>query len=174
MYIPQDALLPNEFCLVFVKAIVAGLFQFPKGTERVSAVYAISSTQQFHKPVTTELQHCVQLDNSEQGKYMSFAVAQHDPSSICYQFQPLTGGFFQANSHYGILERDHFCILTILKYLATAFGYVVDDFESENDQAEMRDLKEIADAERISEETMESAATDSEGTCTPCYVVTSN
>ena len=37
MHIPQDALLPNETCFVFVKAIVAGLFQFPKGTEQVSA-----------------------------------------------------------------------------------------------------------------------------------------
>ena len=169
MHIPQDALLPNETCLVSVKAIVAGLFQFPEGTERVSAVYAISSSLPFNKPVMTELQHCVQLDNSEQGKYMSFAVAQHDPSSICYQFQPLAGGLFHANSHYGILEQDHFCILTILKYLAIAFGYVVDDSESEksaeDDQAEMGD--EHVEADKRSEE---SVATGSEGTCTPCYV----
>ena len=159
MHIPQDALLPNETCFVVVKAIVAGLFQFPEGTERVSAVYAISSTQQFHKAVTTELQHCVQLDNSEQEKYMSFAVAQHDPSLIRYQFQPLAGGLFQANSHYGILKREHFSHFTILKYL---LGYVIDDSESEksavDDQAEMGD--EHIEADKRSEE---SAATGSEG-----------
>ena len=159
MHIPQDALLPNETCLVSVKAIVAGLFQFPEGTERVSAVYAISSSLQFHKPVMTELQHCVQLDNSEQGKYMSFAVARHDLSSTQYlQFQPLAGGLFQANSHYGILERNHFCLLTTLKYL---LGYVVDDSESDklaedDDQAETGALE----AESRSEE---SAAAGSEG-----------
>ena len=120
MYIPQDALLPNEFCLVFVKAIVAGLFQFPKGTERVSAVYAISSTQQFHKPVTTELQHCVQLDNSEQGKYMSFAVAQLDLSSTHYKFQ-LSEGTFQPNSYFGTFEENQFLSLAtcIVKYSST-------------------------------------------------------
>ena len=107
MHIPQDALLPNETCLVSVKAIVAGLFQFPEGTERVSAVYAISSTQQFHKPVMTELQHCVQLDSSEQGKYMSIAVAQLDPSSTHCHFQ-LSEGTFQPNSYFGTFKENQF------------------------------------------------------------------
>ena len=122
MYIPQDALLPNETCLVFVKAIVAGLFQFPEGTERVSAVYAISSTQQFHKSVTTELQHCVQLDSSEQGKYMSFAIAQLDPSSIAThcKFQ-LSEGIFQPNSYFGTFKENQFLALVtcIIKYSST-------------------------------------------------------
>ena len=120
MHIPQDALLPNETCFVFIKAAVAGLFQFPKGTEQVSAVYAISSTQKFHKPVTTELQHCVQLDSSEQGKYMSFAVARLDPYSTHYKFQ-LSEGTFQPNSYFGTSKENQFLSLAtcIIKYSST-------------------------------------------------------
>ena len=148
MYIPQDALLPNENCLVSVKAIVAGLFQFPEGTERVSAVYAISSSLQFHKPVMTELQHCVQLDSSEQGKYMSFAVAQHDPSSTHYRFQPLAGGAFQINSCFGIIERDHFCYWTIIK--SYILGYT-DHTDSGSEKSAGDELNELEDTEAMKE-----------------------
>ena len=145
MHIPQDALLPNETCLVFVKAIVAGLFQFPEGTERVSAVYAISSSLQFHRSVMTELQHCVQLDSSEQGKYMSFAVARHDPSSTHYQFQPLAGGAFQPNSCFGIIEQDHFCFWAIIK--SYILGYT--DHSSEKSAGD--ELNELEDTEAMKE-----------------------
>ena len=142
MHIPQDALLPNETCLVSVKAIVAGLFQFPEGTERVSAVYAISSSLQFHRSVMTELQHCVQLDSSEQGKYMSFAVARHDPSSTHYQFQPLAGGTFQPNSCFGIIERDHFCFWTLIKSYILGYTYHTDSGSKKSAGDELNELED--------------------------------
>ena len=159
MHIPQDALLPNETCLVSVKAIVAGLFQFPKGTERVSAVYAISSSLQFHKPVMTELQHCVQLDSSEQGKYMSFAVAQYEPSLTQYQFQPLAGGDFQPNSCFGIIERDHFSLWTIIK--SYILGYT-DHTDSGSEKSAGGELNELEDTEAMKDakNTTEPVATD--------------
>ena len=159
MHIPQDALLPNETCLVSVKAIVAGLFQFPMGTERVSAVYAISSSLQFHKAVTTELQHCIQLDSSEQGKYMSFAVTQHDPSSTHYKFQPLAGGAFQPNSCFGIIEQDHFSLWTIIK--SYILGYT-DHADSGSEKSAGDEPNELEDTEAMKDakSTTEPVATD--------------
>ena len=46
MHIPQDALLPNETCLVSVKTIVAGLFQLTKDTEFMLSLLFSSSTNQ--------------------------------------------------------------------------------------------------------------------------------
>ena len=64
MFIPEKALLPHETCLVTVKAIIAGLFQFPEGTKPVSAMYAISLTKPLREPVKMEMQHCVPVAGS--------------------------------------------------------------------------------------------------------------
>ena len=118
MYIPQDALLHNETCFVTVKAIVGDLFQFPEGTEPVSAIYAISLSRQLHKPARLEMQHCVKLKNPEHNKFMSFAVASQDPSSMPYQFQEMPGGIFETNCYFGSIVRQQFCLVTsILKWL---------------------------------------------------------
>ena len=115
MHVPEDALLPSETCLISVKAIVAGFFQFPKGTEPVSAVYAISLSKKFYKPVKLELQHCVLLERPGQSKFMSFAVARHDQSSsLPYQFQPVAGGVFELESFFGSIDREQFCFMCII------------------------------------------------------------
>ena len=50
---------------VTVKAIVFGQFQIPEGHELVSALYAISATRKFEKPVSVEIEHCVRLENEQ-------------------------------------------------------------------------------------------------------------
>ena len=118
MYIPEGALSPTDTCLVSVQAIVAGLFLFPEGTEPVSAIYAVSLSRKFDKPVKLELQHCVLLEKPGQSKFMSFAFASHDQSSPPYQFQPLDGSNFQPNSFYGSIDREQFSFISIIwRYL---------------------------------------------------------
>ena len=114
MFIPEDALLPYETCHVSVKAIVGGRFQFPEGTEPVSAVYAISLSRQLRKPARTEMQHCVKLENPEHSKSMSFAVASQDPSSMPYQFYEVSGGIFEENKFFGSVDRHQFSFMTII------------------------------------------------------------
>ena len=115
MFFPENALLPHETYLVTVKAIIAGPFQFPEGTELVSAVYAISLTKPLHEPVKMEMQHCVKLGRAENSKFMSFAVASQD--SVPYKFQLVPGGVFKRNSSFGSLDRQSFCFLAIVKFL---------------------------------------------------------
>ena len=114
MYIPKDALSPNETCFVTVKAVVGGLFQFPEGTKPVSAVYAISLSKQLRKPARMEMQHCVKLKNPEDSKFMSFAVASQSPSSMPYQFQEVSDGIFEKNSFFGSVNRQQFSFMTII------------------------------------------------------------
>ena len=113
IFIPEDALLPYETCHVSVKAIVGGHFQFPEGTEPVSAVYGISLSRQLRKPARMEMQHCVKLENPEHSKLMSFAVASHDPSTMSYQFHDVPGGSFEENKSFGSINRQQFCLMAI-------------------------------------------------------------
>ena len=120
MFIPRNALLPSETCHVSVKAIISGDFHFPEGTEPVSAIYAISLSKQFRKPVKLELQHCVRLERREQSKFMSFAVAPHDQLPP-YQFQEVAGGAFHPGSFCGTIEQAHFCFVCIIRSIRRLF-----------------------------------------------------
>ncbi len=46
LHIPEGALLATETCPVAVKALVAGNFQFPKHTQLISGLYAISAARE--------------------------------------------------------------------------------------------------------------------------------
>ena len=61
MYIQPDSLLPGESCDVSVKAMLGGDFELPKDTILVSGVYRVSLSRDLHKPVTLELEHCVDI-----------------------------------------------------------------------------------------------------------------
>ena len=111
IFIPEDALLPYETCHVSVKATVGGHFQFPEGTEPVSAIYGICFSRQ---PARMEMQHCVKLENPEHRKFMSFAIASHDPSSMSYTFHEVPGGGFEENKFFGSIDRQQFCFWTII------------------------------------------------------------
>ena len=112
--IPEDGLIPYKTCIVTVKAIIPGLFQYPEGTEPVSAIYDISLSRPLIKPATLQLEHCVLLDNPEYIKFLSFAVASEEHSSMQYKFHEVPGGIFERNSSFGSIDRKHFCRLSIL------------------------------------------------------------
>lgn len=113
MFIPENALLPRETCLVTIKAIDAGLFQYPEGAKSVSAVYAISLTKPLRAPAKLEMQHCVKLRSEESSKSMSFVVASQDPSSVPYKFEKVEGGVFKKDSCFGSIDRQQFSYFSI-------------------------------------------------------------
>ena len=114
MFIPEDALLSHETCNVSVKAIIGGRFWFPEGAEPVSAIYGISLSRQLRKPARIEMQHCVKLENPEHSKFLSFAVASQDPSSMPYRFHEVPGGIFEEKKLFGSINRQQFCFMTII------------------------------------------------------------
>ena len=115
MQIPEDA--TSGPCDIAVKAIVAGKFEFPDGTELVSAVYAISASRRLNKPVKVEIQHCVAIRNEQQGQFLAFVRAQCNQETLPYEFQILENGTFGPQSHYGIIECDRFSLLAVLRFL---------------------------------------------------------
>ena len=98
---------------LFFYPSLASSFRFPKNTQLVSAVYAISASHLL-KSLKLEVQHCINLSDPSLCKYLKFAVAPVHTSSLPYQFRIVEGGEFPANSRYGSIERSKFCLLGIV------------------------------------------------------------
>ena len=106
LHFPQGTVSPTDTCEV---VLVGGKFQFPEGTELVSAVYAVAFAKKLLEPVEMEIQHCVNLTNEEQGKYLSFVSTakthRHHPN----KFEFVEGGVFDPGKRYASIQRIHYC-----------------------------------------------------------------
>ena len=102
-----------------VTALVRGNIKVPEGTVLVSAVYEISVSKPLLKPLTIELQHCVDLRNTGQTGCLKFVRA---PQESPYQFSIIDGGLFSVNSRYGSIECAQFCFFGIIKIIGYMIG----------------------------------------------------
>ena len=109
---PEGTIPPSK---VLIKALVGDKFQFPDGTELVSALYVIKFPKEYLQSVELQIQHCVYLKSSQQFKYLSFIIAHIDESVPPYKFQFIEGGKFYTDSQYGMIVRSKFCITGIAK-----------------------------------------------------------
>ena len=98
-------------CDIAIKAIVAGQFEFPEGTDLVSAVYAISVSKKLTQHIILEMQHCVAISSEEQGQFLSFVRAKYNQPDLPYLFKLLKNGVFPPHSDYGKITCDHFCLV---------------------------------------------------------------
>ena len=105
----------SEPCDIAIKAIAAGQFEFPEGTDLVSAVYAISVSKKLTKPVMLEIQHCVDITREEQGRFLSFVGAQCNQPQLPYQFEPLDNGTFPPHTNYGKIACDRFSLVATVQ-----------------------------------------------------------
>ncbi|XP_019859507.1 PREDICTED: uncharacterized protein LOC109587727 [Amphimedon queenslandica] len=120
--IPQGAVLPSDTVQITIAALVGGDFIFPEDTELVSAVYAISLSKSFAKPVKLEIQHCVSIETVSHCKYLSFATAPSDKAP--YQFKLVNGGNFVPNGGYGSIYVSEFCLWSLIQYVRTSISYL--------------------------------------------------
>ena len=112
--IPHEAVPLYDTVEVAITALVGGEFILPEDTELVSAVYAISVSKQFLKPVQLEIQHCVSIENPAHSNYLSFATVPSDEASC--EFQPVKGaGEFSVRSRYGSIYITEFSRWSIIK-----------------------------------------------------------
>ena len=101
-------------CDIAIKAIVAGQFEFPEGTDLVSAVYAISVSEKLTQPVILEMQHCVAISSEEQGRFLSFVRAKCNQPDLPYLFKLLKNGEFPPLSDYGKITCENFSTIGIV------------------------------------------------------------
>ena len=112
--IPHEAVPLYDTVEVAITALVGGEFILPEDTELVSAVYAISVSKQFLKPVQLEIQHCVSIEKPAHSNYLSFATTPSDKASC--EFQPVKGaGVFSTGSRYGSISITEFSLWSVIK-----------------------------------------------------------
>ena len=96
-------------------AFISGPFEFPPGTEIVSAVFAIASSRKPCQPVLLTMDHCVDLQGSHQeAMRMHFVGASYSQPTRPYQFEYLGKGEFSINSLYGSIQLEHFSFIAIV------------------------------------------------------------
>ena len=115
LYTPDDTLPSgmNE-CLIRIQAGLSGQLHIPQQYSLVSAVYGITTTAQFAKPVTIEMEHCAVCNSPDDCEALTFAVAKTASKQLPYNFEVLPGGVFTPLSSYGSISVQHFTLLIIL------------------------------------------------------------
>ena len=93
-----------------ITALAGGEFEFPKGSELVSAVYAIFISKPLLKPLTVNIQHCVALETSGQCNSLHFMKAPLNNGIPPYQFKNLPGGHFSPGNQYGSISCTEFSL----------------------------------------------------------------
>ena len=111
LFAPEEILLPSETCEVAITALAGGEFEFPEGSELVSAIYGISISKPLLKPLTIKIQHCVLLETPEQCNSLQFVRAPVSHGRLPYQFKFLPGGHFTPGSQYGSISCTQFCLI---------------------------------------------------------------
>ena len=82
-------------------------FCLPENMDLVSGVYSVTFPQRAIQPVTMEIEHCANLEHPDQLSSLTVITAKSTQGGPPYQFQPLPGGVFPANSCYGSIQLSH-------------------------------------------------------------------
>ena len=116
LYIPEAVITPVESVYhVAVQGLWGGEFVFPEGTKLISGIcyISISSSTELNKPVTVQLDHCADIVNETQTKYLSFVVA--DSTKPPNKFELLPGGIFNVHSHFGTISLKKLFLIAIVE-----------------------------------------------------------
>ena len=129
--------------------------------------YAISVSRKLDKPVSVEIEHCVELKNEQDCKYMRFGIAMCNQEALPYTFKTLDYGTFIPQSKFGKVLRSSFSIIATFKWL---LGLPDSDTASSSSNDEKTDLTAIqiddlasSDVELESQESNDTAQTELPG-----------
>ena len=115
IHFSQNTVSSPEVCKVTITVLVGGHFKFPKRSVRVSAAYGISIGKPLLKPLTIEIQHCVNLHKQAEADCLHFVRAIFHPSTKPYNFtQLLDGRQFYPGNRYGSIITDQFSLVAII------------------------------------------------------------
>ena len=107
--VPEGALPPGVTASVGVKVILGGQFHFPEGSQLISALYWISSSEVFIKEVAVNIQHCAVIKNKEQCSTFRFIIAKCSQEVLPYRFKERSG-VFNPHTQYGTIKLKQFSI----------------------------------------------------------------
>ena len=124
LFIPNQTLSSGvDECLISIQAGLSGQFTLPQQYSLVSAVYGITVTAQFAKPVTLEIEHCADCNSPDDCEDLTFAVAKTSTQEPPYSFEVLPGGVFTPKSSHGSIRVQNFSLIAIFKRFLSRTRY---------------------------------------------------
>ena len=108
--IPEGAVPPGVTVSVGVKVILAGQFKFPENRQLISAIYWVSSSIEFIKEVSVNIQHCAVVRSEDQFSQFKFIIAKCSQSQLPYKFREREG-LFSSHTQYGAIKLKQFSLL---------------------------------------------------------------
>ena len=121
LHVPEKALPPDlPQCTLHIQASLSGQYQFPKGSQLVSAVYWISAPVTFSKPLMIDMQHAC-LSPLQ----LKFVKAQCTQKQLPYRFEPIleSNEVFAKQSSYGSISTTKFSAFGIIVMIESFFCY---------------------------------------------------
>ena len=119
VYVPEGIIPSGVECYLAVVPVASGKFTFPFDFKPVGGIYAMAVSCSILKPITIEMEHCVDIPVNKMCPQLTFARAQHDKVSPPYEFKPCKDGIFVSGSRYGSLDCHYFSFYTMLVDLAS-------------------------------------------------------
>ena len=108
--IPEGAVPPGVTVSVGVKVILAGQFKFPENRQLISAIYWVSSSIEFIKEVSVNIQHCAVVRSEDQCSQFKFIIAKCSQSQLPYRFREREG-LFSSHTQYGAIKLKQFSLI---------------------------------------------------------------
>jgi hypothetical protein len=96
-----------------IKCIFAGPFKLPDGSTLVSGIYDITIDGKLKKPLTVEIEHCVDIQDEQIAQNMSFVFAFDDKTFI---FKPENGAGGTFRGTRGSIEVKESCLFSIVYF----------------------------------------------------------
>ena len=116
LQVPTDALEPlSPTTTITIQASLSGHYHLQDHSQLVSGVYWISFPSKFSRPVMLEVQHCASLQPTYETTSLTFVTAKCSQETLPYNFKPMTGGVFSADSRFRTIELSHFSGFAIAK-----------------------------------------------------------
>ena len=102
---PDGAVPPGVTVSVGVKVILAGQFKLPENRQLISAIYWVSSSIEFIKEVSVNIQHCAVVRSEDQCSQFKFIIAKCSQSQLPYKFREREG-LFSSHTQYGAHQAE--------------------------------------------------------------------
>ena len=125
--VPDGALLPGVTASVAIKAILAGQFQLPDGSQLISAIYWISASEVFLKEVTVNIQHCAVIRSEEECSKFKFIIAKCSQTQLPYRFR-VREAVFNPNTQYATIMLKQFSVVGAIAPESAELGYTTLQF----------------------------------------------
>ena len=112
--VPAGVISSGGFCDIAVVALLSGDFIFPDNSIPVSGIFAVGTSCALEKPLTINLQHCVEISTEEDTSTMTFMKAEHSRNLPPYVFEKCEGGIFTPRAEYASLDCQSFTLIAMV------------------------------------------------------------